>query len=426
MAAFKFNLQQLDLLGAYDRYTKELEDQKKQELYDNKLVEQEVDDFAKYYNPNSVRGNDKPILYSTFKTYETAAKSLNKARRLGNVDEINRYREQMQKAIADMGDIYNNAVTAKGVAAEFQKLYNMQKDGKVVIDSKTFEDDWNLFTNGSLDSIKQKYGSSDKWGNAVTGLEYTNNKYTDDIYKAKTAFSKNPVGFKITPTGKYEEEKLPDGRVVKLYPIVERAPVYEEALKIASLQNESTKRKALQEFKQTIAQGGPYADIAILKQNKIASAFKVAPENITADMLLAFTIAPEPIQEADKKAGIDKWKMDMQEAQFKYKQELDKKKIEIAKARAANKGKSGGKITSMELNLLTNYYKESKDNFTSPNGDLTNPSALNTFLEGVDPKIVGFIHEKAPKTKSDPKEMNKVLQGYMKNPQSFFAAMNPN
>jgi hypothetical protein len=200
--------------------------------------------------------------------------------------------------------------------------------------------------------------------------------------------------------------------------------VYQEALKIASLQNDATKRKALQEFKQTIAQGGPYADIAILKQNKIASAFKVAPENITADMLLAFTIAPEPIQEADKKAGIDKWKMDMQESQFKYKQELDKKKLEIAKARAANKGKSGGKITNMELNLLTNYYKESKDNFTSPDGALTNPSALNIFLEGVDPKIVGFIHEKAPKTKSDPKEMNKVLQGYMKNPQSFFAAMN--
>jgi tetratricopeptide (TPR) repeat protein len=31
MAAFKFNLQQLDILGAYDRYTKELEEQKKEE-----------------------------------------------------------------------------------------------------------------------------------------------------------------------------------------------------------------------------------------------------------------------------------------------------------------------------------------------------------------------------------------------------------
>jgi hypothetical protein len=47
MAAFKFNLQQLDVLGAYDRYIKELEEQKKEELYDNKLVDQQVDDFTR-------------------------------------------------------------------------------------------------------------------------------------------------------------------------------------------------------------------------------------------------------------------------------------------------------------------------------------------------------------------------------------------
>ena len=62
MAAFKFNLQQLDVLGAYDRYTKELEEQKKEELYQNKLVDQQVDDFTRYYNPNSLRENDKPLL----------------------------------------------------------------------------------------------------------------------------------------------------------------------------------------------------------------------------------------------------------------------------------------------------------------------------------------------------------------------------
>lgn len=422
MAAFKFNLQQLDLLGAYDRYTKELEDQKKQELYDNKLIEQEVDDFAKYYNPNSVRGNDKPILYSTFKNYETASKGINQARREGDVDKINKYREQKQKAIADMGEIYNNAVTAKGVAAEFQKLFNMQKDGKIVIDSKTFKDDWNLFTNGSLDAIKEKYGSSDKWGNAITGLEYTNNKYIEDLYKAKTAFSKNPLAFKVTPTGKYEEEKV-DGKVVRLNPIVNRTPVYEEALKIASFQNDATKRKALQEFKQTIAQGGPYADIAVLKQNKIASTFKVAPEDITADMLLAFTIAPEPIEEVDKKSGIDKWKMDLEEAKFKYKQELDDKKLEIAKQKAANKGKD--KVTGAEITLLKNYYDASKGDFTDNQGKLKagKEPVFNSFIQGIDPKIIGFIHKAAPKTATDIKEMNKVLQGYMKNPQSLYGAM---
>lgn len=421
MAAFKFNLQQLDLLGAYDRYTKELEDQKKQELYDNKLVEQEVDDFVKYYNPSSLRDNDKPLLYNEFKSYETSAKALNKARRLGNVDEINKYREQMQKATANMGDLYNKSVNAKKVGADLATLKQQALKGNIVIDDNEYKNKFTLFTTGNLNDIEKTFGKPDTWGNVMTGVEYDNNKYTDDIYKAKTAFSKNPVGFKITPTGKYEEEKLPDGRVVKLYPIVEKAPVYEEALKIASLQNDATKRKALQEFKQTIAQGGPYADIAILKQNKIASAFKVAPENITADMLLAFTIAPEPIQEADKKAGIDKWKMDIQESQFKYKQELDKKKIEIAKARAANKGKD--KMTGIELGLFTNYYKESKGNFSNSKG-LTNVAAFQEFLNG-EPKMKEFMNKLAPKTKTDPNEAFRVLEGYMKNPQSLYGLMNP-
>lgn len=422
MAAFKFNLQQIDLTGAYDRYLKELEDQKKQELYDNKLVEQEVDDFAKYYNPNSVRDNDKPVLYSTFKTYETAAKNLNKARRLGNVDEINRYREQMQKAISDMGDIYNNAVTAKGVAAEFQKLYNMQKDGKVVIDSKTFEDDWNLFTNGSLGSIKEKYGSSDKWGNAVTGLEYTNNKFNESLGKTITAFNSNKNNY-ITGTApvEYQTQKLTTGDDFKI-PVFEKTPDYNKALQLAMVQPEAMKKKIFQQFNTELAQGGTISDIARVKQSKIATIFGKTPDQLTADDLLAYSIAGDARKEADFKQGKAAWEMAMDERKFAYKKELDDKKMEIAKEKAANKGKD--KVTNMELVLLTNYYKESKGGFKNPGEGLIDPKKFQSFLDGVDPKIIGFIHKAAPKTKTDLNQMYKVLEGYMKNPSSFIAAVN--
>lgn len=432
MAAFKFNLQQLDLTGAYDRYLKELEDQKKQELYDNKLVEQEVDDFAKYYNPNSVRGNDKPVLYSTFKTYETAAKSLNKARRLGNVDEINRYREQMQKAISDMGDIYNNAVTAKGVAAEFQKLYNMQKDGKVVIDSKTFEDDWNLFTNGSLDSIKEKYGSSDKWGNAVTGLEYTNNKFNESLGKTITAFNSNKNNY-ITGTApvEYQTQKLATGDDFKI-PVFEKTPDYNKALQLAMVQPEAMKKKIFQQFNTELAQGGTISDIARVKQTKIATIFGKTPDQLTADDLLAYSIAGDARKEADFKQGKAAWEMAMDERKFAYKKELDEKKMQIQKARAANKGKGGsGKVTAQEITAVKNYYDASKGDFTDNQGNIKagKEAVFQSFLgglteaDGTPNKVIQFFHKVAPKSKTDIKEMNKVFQGYMKNPQSLYGAM---
>ena len=78
----------------------------------------------------------------------------------------------------------------------------------------------------------------------------------------------------------------------------------------------------------------------------------------------------------------------------------------------------------MELVLLTNYYKESKGGFKNPGEGLIDPKKFQSFLDGVDPKIIGFIHKAAPKTKTDLNQMYKVLEGYMKNPSSFIAAVN--
>lgn len=422
MAAFKFNLQQLDLLGAYDRYTKELEEQKKDELYENKLVEQEVDNFVKYYNPKSLRESDSPLLYNEFKNYETAAKALNRARRTGNVDEINKYRKSMQDATVNMGDLYSQSTIAKKVAADLAVLKDQERKGLIAIDDKDYANKFKLFTTGSLDDIKNNYGKADTWGSVMTGVEYDNNKYSQDIAKQINAFNSNKNNFIVsTAPVEYQTQKLDNGEEIKI-PVFEKKPDYQKALQLASVMPESAKRKRQQDFNLNLAQGGVNGDIAKATIQKVATVFGKTPDTVTADELLAYQIAGDARKEADFKQGKATWEMNMDNAKFKYKQELDKKKMEIAKEKAASKGKD--KVTNMELVLLTNYYKESKGGFKNPGEGLVDPKKFQSFLDGVDPKIIGFIHKAAPKTKTDLNQMYKVLEGYMKNPNSFIAAVN--
>ena len=432
MAAFKFNLQQLDILGAYDRYTKELEEQKKEELYDNKLVDQQVDDFNRYYNPKSIRENDLPLLQGSFKSYETAAKALNKARRIGNVDEINKNRDVMQKAVADMGDVYNKSVVAKKVAADLAVLKDQERKGLIVIDDTNYKNYFNIFTAGNLNDIEKTVGKPDTWANVMTGVEYDNNKFNESLGKTITAFNSNKNNY-ITSTApvEFQTQKLATGDEFKI-PVFEKTPDYNKALQLAMVQPEAMKKKIFQRFNAELAQGGTISDIARLKQNKIATAFGKTPEQLTADDLLAYSIAGDARREADFKQGKATWEMAMDERKFAYKKELDDKKLQIAKARAANKGKGGsGKITAAEITAVKNYYDASKGDFTDNSGNLKAgketifQSWLNGLTEsdGTPSKVIQFFHKVAPKSKTDIKEMNKVFQGYMKNPQSLYGAM---
>jgi hypothetical protein len=438
MAAFKFKLQQLDILGAYDRYTKELEEQKKEELYDNKLVDQQVDDFNRYYNPKSIRENDLPLLQGSFKSYETAAKALNKARRMGNVDEINKNRDVMQKAVADMGDVYNKSVIAKKVASDMSVLKDQERKGLIVIDDSNYKNYFNLFTAGNLNDIENtevngvKLGKPDTWGNVMTGIEYNNNKFNEGLGKTITAFNSNKNNY-ITSTApvEFQTQKLATGDEFKI-PVFEKAPDYNKALQLAMVQPESMKKKIFQQFNADLAQGGTVSDIARLKQDKIAAIFKKTPDQLTADDLLAYSIAGDARKEADFKQGKETWKMAMEERQFAYKKELDDKKLQIAKARAANKGKGGsGKITSAEITAVKNYYDASKGDFADNSGNIKagKEAVFQTWLngltepDGTPSKVIEFFHKVAPKSKTDIKEMNKVFQGYMKNPQSLYGAM---
>lgn len=427
---FRFNLQQVNILGAYDRYEKELEERKKEELYENKLVEQQVDDFTKYYNPKSVRENDLPLLQSSFKNYEVAAKQLNKARRIGNTDEINKNRESMQKAIADMGDVYNKSVIAKKVAADMATLKDQERKGLIVIDDNNYKNYFNLFTAGNLNDIENaevngvKLGKPDTWGNVMTGVEYTNNKHNEGLAKVITAFNSNKNNFiQGEKPLEYQTQKIDDKEL--RVPVFEKVPDYNKALQLASLQPEPMKKKVLNQFNTELAQGGAASDIARVKQEKIARIFNKPADQLTANELLAYSIAGDARKEADFKQGRAVWQMEMDERKQDYREKVDAERLKISRTKAANKGSGSGKVTAMEMTLLKNYYDESKSSFTGPDGKIT-PRGLpifKSFLEGIDPKILGFIHKAAPKTKEDPIEMNKVLQGYMKNPQSLFAAM---
>lgn len=438
MAAFKFNLQQLDLTGAYDRYLKELEEQKKQEIYDNKLVEQEVDDFAKYYNIKAIRDQDAPLLKSEFTSYETSAKNLNKARRNGNTDEINKYRDDMQKAIVNMGYIYKQSSTAKNVLADLAAIRKKELNGEIVVDDDEYNKKFTLFKTGNLNDIVTNYGTEDTWGDVVNTVSLNNNKYNQGVVKAINAFQlpsvsidKNQNFIKTGAPVSFEVRKLDNGDEVQ-YPVYEYKPDYAKALVQASLNPESYKRKTLIDMNAAIAKGGVDGDIAKQILQKAAAAFgKASTDLVTGDELLAYKIAGETRKNIDEKEGIKLYELNIKNAQIKYKKELDEKKMQIQKARAANKGKGGGKVTSLEITAVKNYYDASKGDFADNQGNLKpgKEAAFQSFLggltepDGTPNKVIQFFHKVAPKTKTDIKEMNKLFQGYMKNPQSLYGAM---
>jgi len=425
MAAFKFNLQQLDVLGAYDRYTKELEERKKEELYENKLVEQQVDDFTRYYNPKSIRENDLPLLQSSFKNYETAAKQLNKARRIGNVDDINKNRDIMQKAIADMGDVYNKSVIAKKVAADLAVLKDQERKGNIVIDSSNYKNNFNAFTAGNLNEIEKAFGKPDTWGNVMTDVEYSNNKFNDSLAKTITAFNSNKNNYtkSLSPVT-YETRKFGTGKEYQV-PVYEVVPDYNKALQLAMVQNESMKKKALQQFNMELAQGGTIGDIARLKQNKIATIFKKTPDQLTADDLLAYSIAGDSkreISDKDEKSIKDDI---TKAATLEYQKERDAKRLALGYARIdASKKDKEEKLEQKDINSVINYYKKINDTWNDENGNLlTTKEHLDRFkaFKGqVASKVLDFIYKNIPAAKTSDDVLNNALNGYMRQMESSF------
>jgi hypothetical protein len=434
---FRFNLQQVNILGAYDRYEKELEDRKKEELYENKLVEQQVDDFTKYYNPKSVRENDLPLLQSSFKNYEVAAKQLNKARRIGNTDEINKNRESMQKAIADMGDVYNKSVIAKKVAADMAALKDQERKGLIVIDDNNYKNYFNLFTAGNLNDIENaevngaKLGKPDTWGNVMTGVEYTNNKHNEGLAKVITAFNSNKNNFiQGEKPLEYQTQKIDDKEL--RVPVFEKVPDYNKALQLASLQPEPMKKKVLNQFNTELAQGGAVSDIARVKQEKIARIFNKPADQLTANELLAYSISGDARKEADFKQGKEVFQMQQGERKQDFNEKMAKLRLDLAKAKESRNAAKEKEITTKQLNAILGYYKESRLKQVSEGGWAT---GQGTFIEkggeasfkkwlDSNPLITEFINKNIPKTRGNTKEAFKALEGYMKNMPTLIANLN--
>lgn len=425
MAAFKFNLQQLDLLGAYDRYTKELEEQKKDELYENKLVEQEVDNFVKYYNPKSLRESDSPLLYNEFKNYETAAKALNKARRTGNVDEINKYRKSMQDATVNMGDLYSQSTIAKKVAADLAVLKDQERKGLIAIDDKDYANKFKLFTTGSIDDIKKNYGKADTWGSAMIGVEYDNNKFNSDFSKTKTVFNQNKANYtkSLSPVT-YETRKSGTGKEYKV-PVYEVVPNYNNALEYAMKQPEAMKKKVLQQFNSELAQGGAVGDIARLRQSKIASIFNKPADQLTGNELLAYSIAGDSRREISDKDDKSIREDINKAATLEYQKERDASRLALGYARiAASKKAKEEKLEQKDINAVINYYKKINDNWNDVNGDLRpekdSRDSFKQFKAQVDSKVLDFIHKAVPGSKTSDEVLNNVLNGYMRQMESSF------
>jgi len=426
---FRFNLQQVDVLGAYDRYEKELDKRKKEELEENKLIEQDIDNFRKYYNPNSLRDLERPVIGGLFKSYEKAGKAFNKAKKNGDVELVNKSEKDMEKIRIDMDNIYRNSVIAKEVAAEHTKLKDRELDGKLVIDDSKFKDNWDMFSRGSLEDIEKMYGKADKWGSSLTGVEYTNNKYNEGLGKAITAFNSNKNNFiQGEKPLEYQTQKIDDKEL--RIPVFEKVPDYNKALQLASVQPEPMKKRVLNQFNAELAQGGTVSDIARVKQEKIARIFNKPADQLTANDLLAYSIAGDARKEADFKQGKDVFQMQQGERKQDFNEKMAKLRLDLAKAKEARNAAKEKEITTKQLNAIIGYYKESRlkeeGGWATGQGTLIEKGGEANLKKWIDsnPMIIEFINKNIPKTAGNTKETFKALEGYMKNMPTLIANLN--
>jgi hypothetical protein len=331
----------------------------------------------------------------------------------------------MQKAIADMGDVYNKSVIAKKVAADLAVLKDQERKGNIVIDSSNYKNNFNAFTAGNLNEIEKTFGKPDTWGNVMTDVEYSNNKFNDGLAKTITAFNSNKNNYtkSLSPVT-YETRKFGTGKEYKV-PVYEVIPDYNKALQLAMVQNDSMKKKALQQFNTELAQGGTIGDIARLKQNKIATIFKKTPDQLTADDLLAYSIAGDSkreISDKDEKSIKDDI---TKAATLEYQKERDAKRLALGYARIdASKKAKEEKLEQKDINSVINYYKKINDTWNDANGDLlTDKEHLDRFkaFKGqVASNVLDFIYKNIPAAKTSDDVLNNALNGYMRQMESSF------
>jgi hypothetical protein len=110
---------------------------------------------------------------------------------------------------------------------------------------------------GNLNEIEKAFGKPDTWANVMTDVEYSNNKFNDGLAKTITAFNSNKNNYtkSISPVT-YETRKFGTGKEYKV-PVYEVIPDYNKALQLAMVQNESMKKKTLQQVSSLFSSSDP-------------------------------------------------------------------------------------------------------------------------------------------------------------------------
>jgi hypothetical protein len=83
------------------------------------LIERQVDDFQKNYNPTKLRANDLPVFTAAFDNYKQAALRYSRLNRGGaKPQEISAANELKDRALNDMNELYTKSSTANQLLAE--------------------------------------------------------------------------------------------------------------------------------------------------------------------------------------------------------------------------------------------------------------------------------------------------------------------
>lgn len=109
----------VDISGLSQGISEGLEQATRLKQEQDLLIEKQVDDFQKNYNPTKLRANDLPAFTSAFENYKQAALRYSRLNRGGaRPQEISAANELKDRALNEMNELYTKSSTANQLLAE--------------------------------------------------------------------------------------------------------------------------------------------------------------------------------------------------------------------------------------------------------------------------------------------------------------------
>ena len=144
----------------------------------DQLVQAQIDDFKKNYNPNKLRDDDLPVFTNAFNNYKNAALRYSRLNRAGaKPEEIALANSLKDKALNEMNSLYSNSVKASRHLDEYSKAIETAKMKGYAIPTK-LNDTYMTLANNGIDKIDvEKIPSA--WSFDFTPKEIDLKKLTD-------------------------------------------------------------------------------------------------------------------------------------------------------------------------------------------------------------------------------------------------------